>query len=1447
MEARSVAQPGLPAQVGAPNAASRATDAVAASTTTRPSCNNGFRILPVPVAVESRLPRHRQPTARAAPGPRLMRGWAARAWRIGACWLLLGAAGAGAVERAFERYGVDDGLHTAAVYALAQDRRGFLWISGASDALYGFDGSDFRALPLAEGEAQPAVDTGAMLVDDQDRLWVGSWGAGLFLLGSDRRVLQRFRHDPAVSDSLPNDRVQVLYRDRGTLWVGTAAGLARIDADGTLQRVALPSGSEAGEPRIWSITGDADGLWVGSAHGLVALDPGRGTARLHRPRPRAAAASRDNEVRAVLRAGNGTLWVGTRNGLLAFDEAQDRFVALPQAPRLQVNVLLEVDNTLLVGTQSGIRRVDPHDGRPVAGDDPLDAVLLGGSDIRALLEDRSGVLWAGSRYGGLFRGPRSGQFETLQRIAPALPARLGERSVTALHVDAAERIWLGSAEGVIGIAPHDGRLATVTTDTGQPLPGLVTGIGSDRDGTLWIATERGLFRLPEGESRAQPVDTPFDALGIASPSVRAIAFASDGALLLGLWGHGAVRWWPQQPARAPEWLIERLGETPGDAVYAITEGADGSLWIGARYSGLYRVDPDGSVEHFHSRAGSRSLPSDAVRCVHEAADRSLWVCTDHGLARRIPGQRGFSVHGEQDGLPGELIAAVQDDASGRLWVATDAGLARLDPASGEVVAFRQADGLPASEFNRGALAFGPAGRLHAGTVAGFAHFDPLAIRYNAVAPHVAITGIEVDGQRFDPLQLAADAPLQVPRRTRRLTIEFAALDYNDPDANQHRYRLLGFETGWRTATARSASYTSLPAGEFRFEVVGSNNHGIWSAEPVVLALSVPPAWWESPLLLSLVAAAALLLVGTVPVLLNRRLRARARSLERMVAQRTAELAERNLSLEEAQARARLGSWEWHAANDTGSWSDGLYRIFGFAPGAIEPSLRTLLPMIHADDRDAVVQQLQHCLRSGDAYHGEFRFERPDGAVVRLHARGGVVRDAEGDIVGMAGTVQDITEQANTLAALRTSEERFRSAFEYSAAGFALITPDGRWMKVNPSMCRIVGYPEAELLDTPFQRITVPEDVPGDEEASRRLLAGEVRSYSREKRYVRKDGSHVWVLLTVSLVRDDDGVPLYFVSQVQDINERKRAEAALQDTLARLNEAQRIGRTGDWTFDPASGAMTWSPSLYVLFERDPQRGRPTWHEHLACFDADSRALLKERVAALRADGRPQEYELRAELPSGRGMVVHTRAFASHDADGQVVRLHGVLQDVTERKRADAELRAAAETDFLTGACNRRFLFDAGQRELERCQRQGLPFSLIGMDIDHFKQINDRHGHEAGDRVLVAVAARIRDAIRGSDVFARVGGEEFVLILPGTSLATATQIAEKMRAMVRELPVTTIPEPLRITASFGVATDQGGTLDSLLRTADAAMYEAKQGGRDRVCVRPPRAAVDAAGDR
>src|SRR3990172_12981876 len=225
------------------------------------------------------------------------------------------------------------------------------------------------------------------------------------------------------------------------------------------------------------------------------------------------------------------------------------------------------------------------------------------------------------------------------------------------------------------------------------------------------------------------------------------------------------------------------------------------------------------------------------------------------------------------------------------------------------------------------------------------------------------------------------------------------------------------------------------------------------------------------------------------------------------------------------------------------------------------------------------------------------------------------------------------KRATAEAARRESEQRFRATFEQAAVGIALVAPDGRWAQVNHRLCEIVGYSQDELLARTFQDITHPDDLNADIASMRQMLAGEIETYSMEKRYLHKGGAIVWINLTVALVRRPDGSPDYFISVVEDIQRRKEAEAALQAREATLREAQRLAGIGNWRWDLRTDRHAWSEEIYRIYGRDPSLPPAVYPEVQAYFPPESWARLAAAVETGLAQGTP--YECDAEVVRADG--------------------------------------------------------------------------------------------------------------------------------------------------------------------------------------------------------------------
>ena len=772
----------------------------------------------------------------------------------------------------FQSWQKEQGLPQNPVRALAQTHDGYLWV-GSDDGLARFDGLRFAAFGIQEGIKGGPVS--ALLEDSHGALWIGGTDSGLSCWQNNQ--ITRFM----MRDGLPANSITALAEDAaGRLWIGTDAGL-RLWQNGQLSPLKAAEAFEGHcitalfrdrQGRMWAgvrsagvflfandqfvpLTGDSmedllkdshcllvdqsERMWIGAGEDFMLCHEGD---RWHRYRiPRNLARS---HVSVLAEEPDGTVWAGSAGGgLLQFKDGKT--IAVPAGSGLAGNLvgslLTDREGKLWVGTDAGLNRLRRRSLFALSQGEGL-----GFGAAQGLAEVTPGVVWVGKPNDGLYRW--------------------NGKSFSRLSAD--------------GLSPHDSQI------TAQ----LVT-----RDGFCWVATTNSLLLYKDPIAAADEVKVIIPA----TPGIISLAEDREGGLWMGT-REGKI--WQ---LREGQWLAQtNFSQT--NAVTVIVPEKDGSMWVGTEGNGLYRLING----HFHRIGKSEGLLSEMIRTLYIDAQDTLWIGTDdEGLSRWNNGS--IANFTRREGLPDNNISQILEDDAGRLWLGTSGGIAcvnkrRLDElATGKVPIvypqlFGRAEGMLSEECTGG---FSPAGlRTKSGllwfsTLKGVVVVDPRAQPDSSLVPNTVLEEVLVD--RVPDPMLHTSSPKAARQngrpgngvsqlQTLRITpgkhqVEFCytGLSFDAPELIRFRYRLEGLDSDWVDAgTRRTAFYSYLPPGDYRFRVAACNRDGVWNDGESGLELTVSRHFWQTWWFIMLAGISLMVSVaGTVRIAEKRKLNLRLKHLE----------------------------------------------------------------------------------------------------------------------------------------------------------------------------------------------------------------------------------------------------------------------------------------------------------------------------------------------------------------------------------------------------------------------------------------------------------------------------------------------------------------------------------------------------------------------------------------
>ncbi len=825
---------------------------------------------------------------------------------------------------AFRHLTVADGLSQSTVMDIHQDSRGYIWLATENglDRYDGYAVHRYQSGSAVNGELANDY-IWQIAEDDSGDLWLATNGAGIAHWQSQTDRFTHYRHDAEDPNSLSGDHVRSVLLTEDGIWAGTQqSGLNFIDRkSGRVIRYRHDTSDPTSLPHdgVFALVEDRSGrIWVGTDNGLAWTEPGSSRfTRLQHDAEDVNSLSH-NRVISLYVDSLGTLWVGTfGGGLNAMNPRSTRFTRYPADPDHTGSLsngtvwdVLEDDNGhLWVATADGLNLLMPTTDsftQYVGGE--RDDQLSDGY-IMSLHQDRRGVLWVGTRFGGVNTW-NSNSWQLGHQLAPGLH----DYSVTSFETDR-DGFWVGTfGGGLVYTNDVTGSVTNLSTGTTPALTDdRVMSLLHDRHGTLWIGTMGGGINRLSTDREKITVLRHDQADSTSLPVDGAMSLYEDtaGMIWIGTFGKGVVRYDPIS-GDALHYLPDPADPSSlcGSQGRAFAEDAGGSLWIGTE-NGLCRFKPTeaGFQSYRNNEDSAGNLADNSVYALYTDPDGTLWVGTGGGGLNRItlnPAMSGgvrFETISRRDGLSSNMIYAIQPDADGSLWLSGNNGLTRYSPDSREVRTYRRSQGLQGNEFHYGASHRSAIGTLFFGGANGFNRFDPTRLEYGSEPPPVVLTGISTMNRPLESAPInAASNVIKLDHRSPAITFEFAALDYTDPESNRYAYRLQGFDEDWVEAgTRRTASYANLRGGQYRFEVRAAGSSGSRTNTGLAISIQVEPTPWTT---LWAFLAYGLILVTVIWLYVrrNRRQLAReaeySRRLETKVKERTEELEVRNDELKQ---------------------------------------------------------------------------------------------------------------------------------------------------------------------------------------------------------------------------------------------------------------------------------------------------------------------------------------------------------------------------------------------------------------------------------------------------------------------------------------------------------------------------------------------------------------------
>lgn len=845
----------------------------------------------------------------------------------------------------FDIYSSEQGLSAANVRALTQDKKGYIWI-GTESGLNRFDGFNFKIYKHnpEDTTSLPSSNIKQLFVDSDGILWIGTLGEGICYLNREKDNFVRFPYGKDDESSIYSGEVDDIYEDNNkNIWFATIRGLTKYNKKTKkFKNYKEDKSNPNGLPSkyVKGIVQDRDGtLMIVHDAGLskinfITEDSISFENFLYNPSNPFSVPS--TYVKGIIEDQKGRIWLVSDGGLSRFDKNSGKFYnyrANPSNPQALSNTYCKTlcedsFGRIWVGHDAGVSIFEPEKETFInCKHDENEKQSISNNYVKVIFKDVTGAMWVGTDAGLNLYDPGKYLFE-LYQYKPGDKNSLVTNHIYAIFEENPQKIWLGTSAGLNLWDRKNNIFRLYTHQPNNPKSlsdNVIKYIIPAKEGGYWIGTDGGLNHATLDDKFNLVVDKRYqrDDKNPSSLNKNAVVHLledSRGDLWVGTWGGGVSLFNKNTQSFTPYWAA---GNDPshrlsGDRVNFIYEDSKGNIIVGCDGIEFFNRSTQNFDKFDFFGKFNRNVNSLAI--IEDGQSGNFWLGTDKGLIFIDFKNKELTVITEKEGLPGNIVNLVFMDNQKHVWAGTTKGLVRYNPKDKTIRKFDTSDGLQGLEFSRNAVFKNEQGEVYLGGLNGLNLFHPDRITTNTYVPPVHITSFslfnkEVIVGKGSVLEknISETTEITLSYKDQIMGFEFVALNYRNPHKNQYAYKMEGFQRDWiyTTSDRRTATFTNLDAGTYVFRVRASNNDGLWNEEGVSLKITVLPPWWNTWWAKTLLVVA---IVGSAVTFYKVRtniLKAQKEKLEKLVAERTAELQQANAQLQEQKEEILVQNEELH--------------------------------------------------------------------------------------------------------------------------------------------------------------------------------------------------------------------------------------------------------------------------------------------------------------------------------------------------------------------------------------------------------------------------------------------------------------------------------------------------------------------------------------------------------